>query len=84
MKYREKVNKNVKKREIWKLLPWQQQIHQIILLHSSVSITIIHPIIILTFNFDMLELSLYPICTEQYQCLQSIVQHLNSHQVYLK
>ena len=27
MKYREKVNKNVKKREIWKLLPWQQQIH---------------------------------------------------------
>ena len=25
MKYREKVNKNVKKREIWKLLPWQQQ-----------------------------------------------------------
>ena len=28
MKYREKVNKNVKKREIWKLLPWQQQIHQ--------------------------------------------------------
>ena len=27
MKYLEKVNKNVKKREIWKLLPWQQQIH---------------------------------------------------------
>ena len=27
MKYREKVNKNLKKREIWKLLPWQQQIH---------------------------------------------------------
>ena len=27
MKYREKANKNVKKREIWKLLPWQQQIH---------------------------------------------------------
>ena len=57
MKYREKVNKNVKKREIWKLLPWQQQKkNTIILLHSSVSITIIHPIIILTFNFDMLEL----------------------------
>ena len=54
MKYREKVNKNVKKREIWKLLPWQQQNITIILLHSSVSITIIHPIIILTFNFDML------------------------------
>ena len=33
----------------------------IILLHSAVSITIIHPIIILTFNFDMLELFLYPI-----------------------
>ena len=27
MKYREKVNRNVKKREIWKLLPWQQQIY---------------------------------------------------------
>ena len=61
MKYREKVNKNVKKREIWKLLPWQHKYITIILLHSSVSITIIHPIIILTFNFDMLELSLYPI-----------------------
>ena len=33
----------------------------IILLHSSVSISIIHPIIILTFNFDMLEMFLYPI-----------------------
>ena len=51
MKYREKVNKNVKKREYT----------TIILSHSSVSITIIHPIIILTFNFDMLELFLYPI-----------------------
>ena len=54
MKYREKVNKNVEKREIWKKTT-------IILLHSSVSITIIHPILILTFNFDMLELFLYPI-----------------------
>ena len=26
MKYSEKVNKNVEKRVIWKLLPWQQQI----------------------------------------------------------
>ena len=27
MKHRERVNKNVKKREIVKLLPWQQQIY---------------------------------------------------------
>ena len=59
MKYREKVNKNVKKREIWKLLPWQQQIHHdyIITFFGEY----LHPIIILTFNFDMLELFLYPI-----------------------
>ena len=46
MKYREKVNKNVKKRFIWKLLPWQQQIHHDYIITLSVSITIIHPIII--------------------------------------
>ena len=61
MKYREKVNKNVKKREIWKLLPWQQQIHHDYIItffgeyHNHTSYNI------LTFNFDMLELSLYPI-----------------------
>ena len=43
MKYREKVNKNVKKPEIWKLLPWQQQIH-----HDYITTffgEFIHPII---------------------------------------
>ena len=56
MKYREKVNKNVKKREIWKLLPWQQQIHHDHIItffgeyynHTSYN----------NFNFDMLELFL--------------------------
>ena len=57
MKYREKVNKNVKKPvKYGSCCHGNNKYTTIILLHSSVSITIIHPIIILTFNFDMLEL----------------------------
>ena len=62
MKYREKVNKNVKKNvKYGSCCHGNNKYTTIILLHSLVSITIIHPIIILTFNFDMLELFLYPI-----------------------
>ena len=62
MKYREKVNKNVKKNvKYGSCCHGNNKYTTIILLHSSVSITIIHPIIILTFNFDMLEMFLYPI-----------------------
>ena len=61
MKYREKVNKMLKNVKYGSCCHGNNKYITIILLHSSVSITIIHPIIILTFNFDMLELSLYPI-----------------------
>ena len=63
MKYREKVNKNVKKKNVkfGSCCHGNNKYTTIILLHSSASFTIIHPIIILTFNFDMLELFLYPI-----------------------
>ena len=56
MKYREKVNKNVKNVKYGSCCHGNNKYTTIILLHSWVSITIIHPIIILTFNFDMLEL----------------------------
>ena len=58
MKYREKVNKNVKKNNVnfGSCCHGNNKYTTIILLHSSASFTIIHPIIILTFNFDMLEL----------------------------
>ena len=62
MKYREKVNKNVKKNvKYGSCCHGNNKYTTIISFHSSVSITIIHPIIILTCNFDMLELFLYPI-----------------------
>ena len=61
MKYKEKVNKNVKNVKYESCCHGNNKYTKIILLHSSVSITIIHPIIILTVNFDMLELFLYPI-----------------------
>ena len=63
MKYREKVNKNVKKNNVkfGSCCHGKNKYTTILLLHSSTSFVIIQPIIILTFNFNMLELFLYPI-----------------------